>query len=260
MFVELEDDDILTDNRRYLSLEIPSKIKTTIFYDNIQDTKFLELALKGNNNNNIEISKYNLNRISSVNLEDNNLVIIVGSKNINSYKRLVEFVNNGGNVILFPGSSSEISDFKNLCSELNLPNPTSIIDNKSDSNIGFEFVDFQHPIFFNLFENKSKKEIDSPNIYSYIKFQNNINGKKIITLADKSSFLTEFNFNESKILLFNSAPSIGWSNFILKGIFPPIINKSVFYLSSRINEINTYLTGDEINISTKNKNSTNRNS
>ena len=44
--VEIEEDDILEDNKRFTSFFIPEKIPLLMLYDNNQDAKFVEAALK----------------------------------------------------------------------------------------------------------------------------------------------------------------------------------------------------------------------
>lgn len=253
IIAELEDDDIEFDNKRYLSLYVPEKIKTALFYDKISDTKFVELALSGASNSApISIAKYPLSRAASVNLNNFDAVIIIGSETINNYDRLRQYSENGGSLLIMPGSGSTLNRFQKLCEEIGISQPSGFrgeMNNNSNPAV-FEETDFMHPIFKNLYENESgslsKREIDSPEIYYYLKTSPSGGSKKIISLIDGSAFLSEFDKNNGRILLFNSAPVLSWSNFPLKGIFPPLINKSVFYLSSKIKNVTTYKAGDEI--------------
>ena len=97
-----------------------------------------------------------------------------------------------------------------------------------------------------------QKKIDSSEIYYYLRLTISGNGKKIISLIDGSPFFSEFDRNNGRLLLFNTAPVLSWSNFPLKGIFPPLMNKSVFYLSSKVKNINSYKTGNEILVNINN--------
>ena len=255
IFAELEDDDINYDNKRYLSISVHEKINTVIFYDKLSDIKFVELALSGSSESaTISIQKFPLARIASVNLNDYDAVIIIGSETINNYERIKQFAENGGSLLLMPGSETTLSKFQKLCDELRIARPSSFAGelNNDLNTISFEQTDFQHPIFSNLFEKEKQKQIDSPEIYYYLKLTIPGNGKKIISLIDGSAFLSEFDRNNGRILLFNTAPVLSWSNFPLKGIFPPLMNKSVFYLSSKVKNINSYKTGDEILVNINN--------
>ena len=57
-----------------------------------------------------------------------------------------------------------------------------------------------------------------------------------------------------KVFLFNSSPVTNWSDFPLKSIFAPLINKSVFYLSSKNKSETDYLAGEKINVNISTRN------
>jgi len=135
-------------------------------------------------------------------------------------------------------------------SSLNINGKVTAFGNKltNDNYATFNKVDFDHPIFENIFSKKNKNEIDSPNILYHFNIEYKDLVKKIISLNDKSSFLTEIKTGDGKVLVFNSAPSLEWSNFPIKGIFAPLLNKSIFYLSIENNSINNYVSGNEIKV------------
>lgn len=255
IFTELEDDDINYDNKRYLSISVPEKINTAIFYDKLPDTKFVELALSGGSESApISIQKFPLSRIASFNLNSYDAVIIIGSETITNYNRIKQFTETGGSLLVMPGSETTLSKFQKLCGELGIAKPASFTGeiNNDFNTVSFEQTDFQHPIFSNLYEKESKRQIAAPEIYYYLKLTLSGSGKKIISLIDGSAFFSEFDKNNGRILLLNTAPVLSWSNFPLKGIFPPLMNKAIFYLSSKVKNINDYKTGDEILVNINN--------
>jgi hypothetical protein len=73
-------------------------------------------------------------------------------------------------------------------------------------------------------------------------------------LVDGSSFLSEYKIGKGKVFVFNSAPVLSWSDFSIKSIFAPLMNKSIAYLSSKEREQNIFLAGEEVNINLKNTN------
>ncbi len=79
-------------------------------------------------------------------------------------------------------------------------------------------------------------------------------GNQIISLVDGSSFLSEYKIGKGKIFVFNSSPVLSWSDFPIKSIFAPLINKSVVYLSSKERDENVFLAGEEVNMNLKNTN------
>jgi hypothetical protein len=73
-------------------------------------------------------------------------------------------------------------------------------------------------------------------------------------LVDGSSFLSEHKIGKGKIFVFNCSPVLSWSDFPIKSIFAPLINKSVAFLSSKERDENVFLTGEDVNLNLKNIN------
>jgi hypothetical protein len=138
-----------------------------------------------------------------------------------------------------------LQGFQRVSGGLNIPAPASSAGNiNSTSNIvKFDKVDFNHPVFRDLYTNKEKKNIESPDVYYYYKINTQGRGESVISLTDGSSFLSEYKTGKGKILEFNIAPVLSWSNFPLKSIFAPLINKSVYYLASKDQVENDYPAG-----------------
>ena len=60
---ELEDDDILQDNKRYTNFFIPDKIPAAVFYNSLPDIKFIETALNlSGDAGTIKLTEKNLNQ------------------------------------------------------------------------------------------------------------------------------------------------------------------------------------------------------
>jgi hypothetical protein len=70
---------------------------------------------------------------------------------------------------------------------------------------------------------------------------------------NSSSFLSEYKIGSGKVFLCSTAPVLSWSDFPLKGIFPPMINKSVFYLASKNETGEKYFSGERIDINIGNR-------
>jgi len=251
---ELEDDDINYDNKFYTSFYVPDKIKILILTDNNSDSRFIKLALSNQNGNTLQITEKDLSLISSIRLEDFDAVFIIGSEKINDINKLKNYIESGGGTVLMPSSSSSISSFQNLTKNLEIGIATSFKGriNSQETSTQFEKVDLLHPLFEDLFEDKSKTKIESPEIYYYAQIIPDIKGKSIISLYDNSAFLSEYKIGSGKVLVFNIAPVLSWSNFPVKSLFAPLINKIVFYLSSKIKSQQLLYAGDELTVNIQN--------
>ena len=258
IFAEIEDDEILQDNRRYTSIFVPENIPIIIFTDEPADSKFIELALTAiENRSTFVITKKNLNELSAYDLKRYEAVIVIGSQNLSAADRLKDYILNGGSALIAPGSKSNLSNFQKILSEIGLPNPTASIGKISDptNSFIFENTDLNHPVFQDIFTAKEKTKIESPEIYSYFKISTQGKGRSIISLQDGSSFLGEYRMKNGKVFLLSSAPILTWSNFPLKSIFVPLINKSILYLASKDKNESNVLAGNDFNIDIRQRNS-----
>lgn len=243
---ELEDDAILQDNRRYFSVHIPSNISLLLLYDRLDDAKFVKLSL-GIPNPKIKLTELRTEQAASVNPQKFDAVIIVGTEGLSNAKILVSFVENGGGLIVSPGTQNSLAGIQKFSRELGLPIPTALIGKPGspDSFTQFSKTDFQHPLLKNIFEEKTKTQIESPEIFCYFKTLTTANGKSIISLVDNSSFLAEYKFGRGRVLSFSSAPVLSWNTFPLKAFFAPLMNKALLYCSVKSNQDSTLICGNE---------------
>jgi hypothetical protein len=252
---ELEDDEILQDNKRYLSIYVPEEIPVTIFYENENDIRFIELALRAAGENNpLKISKRSISQLTSVNLSSNNSIIVSASGDIKGADRIKSFAENGGGVLLMPSSQAVPETWNSLSSSLSLPQAGGASGKKGDNTVinRFSNVDFDHPVFQNIFLNQ-KKNIESPEIYYSFNIRPSGKGRNVITLSDGSVFMGEYSTGEGRIIVFNTVPELSWNNLPLKGIFPPLIYQSALYLSYKQNGEEGYIAGDPVVISLSGK-------
>jgi hypothetical protein len=255
-FAEIEDDEILQDNRRYATLFIPEKIPIIIFTDNPSDSKFIELALTAaENQNTFVITKKNLSELSAYDLKRYELVVVVGSQNLNAADKLKRYIYEGGSLLLSPGSQSTQANYANLLAEIDLPQAANLIGKTGDPSNAFFFdkVELNHPVFKDVFINKEKTKIESPEIYAYFKISTQGRGRSIISMQDGSSFLSEYKVKSGKVFLLSSSQILTWGNFPLKSIFVPFINKSALYLASKDKSEINHLAGSIISIDLRGK-------
>lgn len=256
VFTEIEEDDILQDNKRFTSIFIPEKINILLLYDSPEDPKYVKLALSSSSTSeNFVITSKRLSQLPGLPLNNFNVIFLLGNNLSSSVKKLKDFLNNGGGLVVFPGSVPNLVGFNNMLSSLGLPSASQLIKvGETAQSFEFEKVEFEHPIFKNIFSDESKTEIESPQIYSYYRIQTKGKGKSIINLIDGSSFMSEYSISEGKVFLFNTSPVTTWNDFPLKSIFAPLMNKSVFYLSSKNKSKADYLTGEKINVNISGRN------
>ena len=255
VFASLEDDDIVQDNKRYAFFYVPDKIPVAVFYADENDIKFIRTALGlTGEQGTVRLTEKNVDQISSFDLSQFDVVIIDGSGNNSGTDRLKTYIDNGGGLFIMPGENSDISGFSEFTSKLGFPGAEGAAGklNETRNAVSFDKVEFDHPIFQNIFSNTDKKNIQSPDIYYHLKISTEGKGISIITLSDGTSFLGEYKEGHGKALLLNTSPVLSWSNFPLKNIFAPLFLKSVFYLASKDRPENEYFAGLPVTVTLSN--------
>ena len=249
--VQIEDDEVSVDNKRFSSIFIPEKISVLLLYDKFNDIRFVKHALQSAaDTGNLELYERPLNKLSTIKLNNFDAVIIIGSKDIDRSDDLRKYLADGGGLIIFPSSKPELIGFREILASLKLPQAKDLIFNSEQINktVDFEKVDYDHPLLQNIFRDEQKKQIESPIIQNYYKISPMGKGISIITLLDGSSFLSEYDFGRGKIFVFNVSPVLEWSDFPIKSIFAPLIYKSVIYLSAEDRSEAEYIAGEQLNI------------
>jgi hypothetical protein len=255
-YAEIEDDDILQDNRRFYCLYIAKDIPVVILTDDPADAKLLNIALTSTENETaLSIVQKNFSQLSGLDLNNYSVVILIGPENLSSgIDRLNFYLNNGGSILLMPGSKSTLQSFQNISKGLNIPVPLSAKGNINSTNsiLKFDKIDFDHPVLQDLFTNKEKENIESPEVYYHYETNTHGKGESIISLNDGSAFMSEYKIGKGKILAFNTAPVLSWGNFPIKSIFAPLINKSVYYLATKDPAQSEYFAGGNALIDLRN--------
>ncbi len=251
--VKLEDDNIIQDNTNYFTFYVPKKIKILLLYENPANINFLK-AVFGSAllKNKFKITSLNITKNSNIIFPDYDVIFLAGIKK-SVLTKLKKSVAAGKNLVIIPSKNITKQNLQLLSKELKYPITERIIQTDKNKNdyLEFDYINFNHPVFQNLFQTKRKKAIESPLILKALKLKNNYNITSIITLNNGTVFLGEYKFGKGEIMFYNIAMDLQWSNFPVKAIFAPLFTKIVYYLSSQNLAYNKYYTGESINIETK---------
>ncbi len=245
----LEDDDINYDNIFYNSLVVPNKKEILLIGKNEQEFLFIKSAIKSNSDKTTEFTYIHPNNLRTTNLDNYNTLVITGGYDDKSFLETVKkYIETGGSVILFPAKNYNMNEENKLLMGLSIPSVRAYSKSDNNNSINsFDKIDFTHPIFNGIFS-KTDSDVESPSFYKYLKQTTQGRGKSIITLQDKSVFLSEYKLGKGKVLLFNISPNLEWSNFPLKNIFAPIINRSINYLISNYSSETSAIAGNILTV------------
>jgi hypothetical protein len=99
-----------------------------------------------------KFSSVNQNNVSAADLRDKDLAVVNGSNNISASlaNELYEFAENGGSVVLFPGSNAATSGWNGLLGKLGLP----VLGALQTNGLTLRTVNHRDPFFNGVFERK----------------------------------------------------------------------------------------------------------
>ena len=262
-YVLLEEDELPADNRYYFSFYIPEKLNILLTGADESDYEFLRLALSAFSNDSVKnagtlfnlTSKKN-NSFASINLSSFDAIIVSGSSALSQgdLGRIKSFLDAGGGLVFYPGKNYDAAATNQFLNYFGLPSSSGVSQTES-SFISFSKIDYDHPLFQGIFENKfgngTKREIESPQIFKSINLTPNRNSVSVIELSDNHPFLLDYTYNKSKILVFSVNPGQEWSDYPFKGIFIPLTYKSVFYISNKFESGSSLNVGEIADINLK---------
>ncbi|MBX3006588.1 MAG: BatA and WFA domain-containing protein [Melioribacteraceae bacterium] len=234
-FVEIEDDAIINDNRRFVSFLSPATMKILLVYDNQSDAHFVELALRSGSKGLVSLTSISHQQIVSTNPTNFDAIFLVGTKNFNPSNRINQYLERGGTLIVFPGTSEENNLYPNIPQLKPFVKNAVLIDksNNKMEQLQFGKTNIDHPLFNDLFESKESREFETPSFIRYFNYSLVSDVDKIISLSDGAPFLSFLPLNKGRVFVFNTAPVLGWSDFPLKGVFAPLMNRLIFYSASK---------------------------
>ncbi len=263
-YVQLEDDALESDNRRYFVLTIPANINILMIGETPQDTRLASLALTLGGDSSLaglfSVQQATSAQLSSLDINKFDVLVFCGVKAFTPTEadRVAQFVRAGGGVMLFPDDETDIANLNaTVFAKLNIPASQPAQEGTAaipESFLSFAKMDNDHPLFQGLFEQPSggKKPsgiIESPRVFKAIRPQAGEKGHTIISLSDGTGFLTEYMAGEGRLLLFSVEANLGWSDFPVKGLFAPLLHRATVYLASRNESRSSTVVGERIRLS-----------
>jgi hypothetical protein len=265
-YLQLEDDGFEPDNRHYFVLDVPQNVGVLCVGGTQEELRYPTLALTAGADTAasrlLNVQRVLRNQFSSTDIRTFDVILLAGVKDFSQTdaERIGQFVRAGGGLIVFPGNETDIANYNaTLLRQLGIPPLGSITETRSSANdpatgfLTFDKIDFAHALFAGLFEEqpqikKPNYSIESPRIYKTITPTPGRRGQSIITLTNGTSFLTEYPADAGRVLVYSVGTGAAWSDFSLKGIFAPLLHRSVMYMAAGQSVSSDIKVGDEIKI------------
>jgi hypothetical protein len=230
-YLELEDDALNYDNKRFFGFIIPDKPKVAIIGKQDKSDYISTVYSSSGSEQLVKAKYYQPSEFAGVDLTNYDIVILAGGPYLKSdFNRLGQFVKNGGSCLVFADDLSGSDIFNYGMSLLGFGSVKELSYSEKQPS-RFSSVDKMHPLFEGVFKgtSDSKSIVESPKIFKSL---SNIQGQPLIEIPG-GNFLSESRLGEGKVLYCSVSPVMSWSSFPVTGLFPALIYRSTFYLSSR---------------------------
>ncbi len=241
-YIELDDNSVDFDNRRYFSIYIPEQEKVLVVEG--QASKNMRILYES------VFDQFDASFISTRNLSNENLVdyksiILLGITEISTglSDRLQAFLTEGGSLMFFPGEEMKLDQVNAFLANLQLGKfaDSERIQEGSQANI----VDLEHPLFKGIFtKDRSNRTFDAIRIFQYypLSLNNNTIQNRIMSLENQAPMLLESRVGEGIMFTFSFFPGDNWTDFHIKPIFVPIL----FRATQIMNQTQHIQSGQEI--------------
>jgi hypothetical protein len=256
-YVEIEDDAFPPDNRYYFTLMIPERINILLVGSNSDDIQFIRTALSartGTGTDSVIRTEFSsAENFPAVNLNEYDILIV---SNVPAWSdaqadRITRFIEEGGGFILFPGENMDIENYnRTLLVRLGLPSITGVRSYERSGSVRLDRIDYDHPIFSGVFEEQLRGEmtidrIESPRIQKMLTFESpRPTDAPVIGAAGDNLFLLSARRGYGAVLMYSVQPILQWSDLPLRGIFVPLMHRSVLYASTAEHRDESFTAGE----------------
>lgn len=245
--VEIEDNQYLFDNRREFALHVPEERSILLVEGSGTDTRYLRLALSS------ELAegtaRFTTDRIAETALASTSLgnydaVVLAGVQTLSSGERaaIEQYLEGGGGLLFFAGDDIEWADYNALMEDLGAGRVEGVVEAAANPaatdafSVGvFDRVDTDHPLFEGMFEPSPGGErptLEQPVIFRSVDYRpGEGNEQTIIGLSGGRPFLQEIRSGQGSILFYATEAGASWSDFPVRGLFLPMLYRSLVYLS-----------------------------
>lgn len=251
--VQIEEGDVLkADNRGYFCFSVPERLDVLLIGEE-SATRELHLALSAASQEQrlISIERAGTSAWDTQQLSRYDAIIFVDPVDIGQAQcsRLAQFVEQGGGLMLIPGSHMDIASVnRELLADLGTAQWGEKVGRPGsrDFFLSWKDPDLNSPLLSGIFRPGSHPS--APHFYQALRLVGD-QGDAAIALSNGMPFLSESRVGSGRVILCASSPQRDWSDWAQKGIFAPLLHRLVLHLASSSKEsCSKLLVGDELEV------------
>ena len=197
------------------------------FYFNLNSTNKINILSIGNEadflrkiyaKDEFNFTQSSLQNINYNSIQKQQLIILYELEKISDIlsKSIIDYCNKGGNLVIIPNIKSEIKSYNIFLSKI----ASSKINSKVSDTLKITNINFNHPLFKNVFS-KKVRNFQYPTTQSHYPISSK-KSSKIVSFENNSSFISQIKDANSRIYLFSSALNKNNSNFLNSPLIVPV--------------------------------------
>ena len=197
------------------------------FYFNLNSTNKINILSIGNEadflrkiyaKDEFNFTQSSLQNINYNSIQKQQLIILYELEKISDIlsKSIIDYCNKGGNLVIIPNIKSEIKSYNIFLAKI----ARSKINSKVSDTLKITNINFNHPLFKNVFS-KKVRNFQYPTTQSHYPISSK-KSSKIVSFENNSSFISQIKDANSRIYLFSSALNKNNSNFLNSPLIVPV--------------------------------------
>ncbi|MDX1440225.1 MAG: BatA domain-containing protein, partial [Rubricoccaceae bacterium] len=229
--VRVEPDEADWDDARHFVLHVPDTRRVLVVRGESARADHVTIALNiASESGALQVVTVDERNVAGADINSFSTVVLVGPTDLSTGEEslLNQYVRDGGGLIVFAGEQVEATN--GLLRALGGGTFTGLLEGANDTSIGgFGRTELEHPLFDGLFDTTSgTSRIESPEVFRAGNYApGGGNESSLIRLAGGTPFLQEIRSGSGLTLLYAVAPDQAWSDFPVRGLFAPLMYRSV---------------------------------
>lgn len=251
--IAIDDDDLLSDNRSYFAMRIPSGSKIALISDDDQEAYFIRNALAPSESENLskDVTILGALQASTVNLRefDAAIVNLKGRLPQALVSSLINYVNSGGSALFLMRPDLDFADFSEKISSplfgLQALEAPPVATSASGKYLLNKF-DFAHPLF-SPYRQFAADKLPQAEFIGHFKTKESAKSTVLARFSDNSPAVLEANIGKGKALLYTFSLNDTYSDIVFRPLMVIMMNRSIEYLVSEpLNQREMLVAGTEI--------------
>lgn len=231
--VRIEEDAAPWDDARYFALRVPPPPRVLVVRGDGQRADLVTLALGVTaERGGVVLNEIAEGALPGADLSRYDVVALVGPASLGGAAgRLEDFVARGGGVLAFPGTEPEA--LNPLLQAVGGGRIDGVVGEAGGASIGSTTdVDLDHPLFAGVFD-QSSPTLERPDVRQAARYRPAGGDEStLIGLQAGPPLLQEIRRGDGRVLLFGVAPDLDWSDLPQRGLFVPLLYRSVATLAA----------------------------